>query len=75
MKKKLGASAAFVFSLLALLISLKLFWNMGIYVDEANTTPVEVYGGVFWLGMDWLRLALLSAIAALSGITLFQKQD
>ena len=34
----------FAVSLLTLLISLKLFWNMGVYVDEAGTSPDKVCG-------------------------------
>lgn len=34
MNKRIGSILVFSLSLLSLLISLKLFWNMGIFVDE-----------------------------------------
>lgn len=70
MKKKLNI-VIFVGSLIALLISVKLFWNMGVFVDEFNTSPDVVCGGNFWLYMDWLRLFVLIIITILSGINLF----
>lgn len=70
MKKKLNI-VIFIGSLIALLISIKLFWNMGIFVDEFNTSPDVVCGGEFWLYMDWLRLFVLAIITILSGINLF----
>ncbi|MEE1169241.1 MAG: hypothetical protein UHP11_00885 [Anaerovoracaceae bacterium] len=63
----------FAVSLLTLLISLKLFWNMGVYVDEAGTSPDKVCGGEFWLYMDWLRLLLLIGASALTFRNIFEK--
>ncbi|MFZ2537925.1 MAG: hypothetical protein WAX04_03375 [Oscillospiraceae bacterium] len=74
MKKKLSSLVVFVLSAISLLISLILFWNMGIYVDEANTSPVVVYGGDFGLNMAWLRLALLAIVTIISAVKLFRKQ-
>lgn len=73
MNKKIGSSMLFVFSVVALAISLRLFWNMGIYVDQYNTNLSTVCGGDFWLYMEWLRLGLLGIITLISGIKLFQK--
>lgn len=56
MKSKFFNMSIFMLSLICLLISLKLFWNMGIYVDEFNTSPDIVLGGDLWLVADWLRL-------------------
>ena len=64
----------FVLSLICLIISCKLFWNLGIYVDEFNTSPDVVLGGEFWLYMDWLKLGASALICFLSGINLFQSQ-
>lgn len=72
MKKKFGMLIIFIFSTVALLISLKLFYNMGIFVDEFNTSPDVVNGGDFWLMMDWLRLGLLAVVSLISGIKLFR---
>ena len=63
----------FAVSLLTLLISLKLFCNMGVYVDEAGTSPDKVCGGEFWLYMDWLRLLLLIGASALTFRNIFEK--
>ena len=56
---KLSRIVLFAVTFLTFLISVKLFWNMGVYVDEAGTSPDKVCGGDFWLYMDWLRLLLL----------------
>lgn len=71
--RRLSRIALFAMSLLALLISIKLFWNMGVYVDEAGTSPDKVCGGDFWLDMDWLRLLLLVVISAVSFKNIFEK--
>lgn len=73
MKKKTVSFVIFICSLAVLLISMRLFWNMGIYVDEYNTTPSVVCGGEFWLCMDWARLLLSGIAAVLSGIVFFRK--
>ena len=41
---------------------MKLFYNMGVYVDEANSSLDVVLGGEFWLWMDWIRLAFIAVI-------------
>jgi len=75
MKKKTMSILVFIFSVISLLISLKLFWNMGIFVDEYNLTPAIVNGGEFWLLMDWLRLILLFVVAVISGINILKKRE
>lgn len=69
-KKELNI-VIFVLSLLSFFISLKLFWNMGVYADEYGSSPVLVSGGWFWLCMNWARLGLLLVICVISGIKLF----
>ncbi|KEH97019.1 hypothetical protein [Clostridium massiliodielmoense] len=64
--KKIIAIFLFIISIASLLISIKLFWNMGIFVDEYNLTPNIVNGGQFWSSMDWLRLLLLAIMSVLS---------
>ncbi|NKF07288.1 hypothetical protein J1C67_11895 [Clostridium gasigenes] len=61
----------FLERIICLIISIKLFWNMGIFVDEHNTSPDIISGGDFWLYVDWLRLGFTSVICVLSGISLF----
>lgn len=55
---------------LSLLISVGLFFNMGVFVDEANCSPADVCGGFGWLLADWVRLALLAAACLLGVIGL-----
>ncbi len=73
MKNKKINLAIFLLSVLALGISLKLFYNMAIYSDEFNSSPALISGGEFWSIMDWLRLALLVGISILSGVKLLKK--
>lgn len=70
--KKVIAFLIFLCSLLIFIISANLSYQMGIYVDEYNTTPSIVYGGDFWLMADWFRLALAGIMAVISGIALFR---
>lgn len=74
MKKYLSA-IIFILSLIALVISLRLFSNLGIYVDEHNTSPSVVLGGDFYLFTNWLRLLLLALITAGSGLQLFLERN
>ena len=65
--------AVFVLSLTSLLISLKLFWNMGVYADEYGSSPILISGGWFWLYMDWIRLGLLLVLCIISGLKLIKR--
>jgi hypothetical protein len=67
--------AVFVLSLASLVISLKLFWNMGVYADEYGSSPVLVSGGWFWLYMDWIRQGLLLVLCIISGLKLIVRSD
>ena len=58
----------------SLVISLGLFYNMGVFVDEATCTPAEVCGGEGWLIADWARLAFLALACVLCAAILFTKQ-
>lgn len=73
MKGKKFNTIIFILSFVSLVISVKLFWNLGIYVDEVNASPDVVLGGNLWLYMDWLRLGFLALICVLSGINLLKK--
>jgi hypothetical protein len=72
-KRKLSITV-FLLSLFSLVISLKLFWNLGIFVDEYGLSPDIVTGGDFWLAMDWLRLLLLLFLCVVSGISIFKSK-
>lgn len=65
--------AVFGLGLLCLIISVKLFWNMGVFADEYGSSPVLVTGGWFWLYMDWLRMGLLLALCVISGARLWKE--
>lgn len=73
MKRRIVNISVFVLSFISLIISMKLFGNLGIYADEFNTSPDIVLGGDLWLYMDWLRLGLLTIVCLISGINLFKK--
>ncbi len=73
MKEKFWILIVFVLSCVTLFISLKLFWNMGIYVDEYNSSPSRVYGSEFWLYMAWIRLILLAIMTFILGRKLITK--
>ena len=74
MKDKFFNMIIFILGIFSLIISLKLFWNLGIYVDEFNTSPSIVLGGDFWNVMNWIELFCLILIRILSGISLFKNQ-
>lgn len=74
MKNKLINILIFVLSTISLVISVKLFYNMGIFADEFNTSPAVATGGEFWLLMDWVRLGFSALICLLSGMTLLSKK-
>ena len=74
MKSKRINLILFILSSISLIISVKLFWNMGIYVDEYNTSPNIVYGSDFWLLMSWLRLFILGVLTLIFLIKLFDQE-
>lgn len=75
MKKKSINVMIFILTTVSLIISVRLFYNMGIYVDEYGTSPDIVSGGNFWLMMDWLRLFILGTLFVVSLIKLFDKEN
>jgi hypothetical protein len=74
-KVKLLPAIVFLLSFFSLLISLKLFWNLGVFVDEYGLSPDIVNGGDFWLSMDWLRLLLLLLLCIVSGMSIFKGEQ
>ncbi|GAA0085804.1 hypothetical protein UT300007_22430 [Clostridium sp. CTA-7] len=75
MKGKFLNISIFVLSIISLIISTKLFWNIAIYSDEFNTSPDIILGGEFWLNMNWLMLGFITFICVLSGISLLIKNE
>ena len=63
----------FVLSLISLVISIKLFWSLAEYADEYGSSPSLVTGGLFWTGMDWLRLGILLVLCVISGFKLIKR--
>ena len=47
-------------------IDCHLFYNLGIFVDEFNTSPSVVYGGDLWLYGEWLILFALAVLLVIS---------
>jgi hypothetical protein len=60
----------FILSFISLVISLKLFWNMGAYADEYGSSPVLVSGGWFWLAMNWIKQGVLFILCLITGLKL-----
>lgn len=73
MKNKVLDLLLFVICAVCLVISLYLLWNMGIYVDEHNTSLDVVCGGKIGLWLYWGRIFLLFGASVLSGVKLFKK--
>lgn len=73
MKKRAFRWLLFLLSMGTLLISMGLFWNMGIYIDIAGTTAADVCGGSLWLWLDWLRLLFLLVLTVMTGIQLWKE--
>lgn len=73
-KSKIPDIIIFILSVTSLIISLVLFYNMGIFCDEFGTSPDIVCGGEAELLADWGRLFLLALICLLSFINLFRKR-
>lgn len=64
----------FILSVTSLMISWKLFWNMGIYADDYGSSPTLVSGGTFWLCMNWLKQLLLFVTTLTLGVRLLKQK-
>ena len=73
MKNKGLQLILFILSLICLIISAKLFYQLGIYVDEANTSPSVVLGGNFGVCLRVDKSCINWSYFALLGIQLFHK--
>jgi len=67
MKNKNLISILFILSLVTTIISLTLFYNSGIYLDEFNANLHQITGWEFFTYMLWLKQFLLIAITMLLG--------
>lgn len=70
MIKKLPSIFTLIFSIICLLIFMKLTWNLGIYVDEHNCSPADVFGGETNVVLYWLQMVFFVLISILSVINL-----
>lgn len=75
LKKRNSNIIIFVLSLVTFVISLRLFWNLGIYSDKYGSAPSLVSGGFFWLIMNWMRLGILFVLCLISGLRLLKDQN
>lgn len=77
MSKKLLSEAQilsiimFIFSVICLCITLKLFGDMQSYVDERELSYYMIGVDQFGLMLNWLRVALAGILALLSLLNLF----
>lgn len=55
-----------VFAVVILVTTVLLFWNLGVFVDEFNTSPAIVYGSDFGVRLDWLRIPLAGILCVFS---------
>ena len=74
LKSKILDIIIFILSLVSLIISLVLFYNMGVFCDEFNTTPAVICGGEAELLADWGRLFFLALICLVSFINLIRRK-
>ena len=65
----------FICCTVSFLISLKLFWDLGVFCDEFGTSPDEVCGGEFGLFMVWLRMGLLFLATIGSALALLHNRE
>ncbi|MCH4890705.1 DUF2975 domain-containing protein [Acidaminobacter sp. JC074] len=61
----------FIISLIATWISLSLFYNGAIYLDESGAGMNQITGGEFWTYMSWLKQILLILLTTILGFKLF----
>lgn len=64
----------FLLSIACFIISVDVFYNQAIFVDEHNFSMGEIFGGNFNLYMVWIRLFLQAVLCVLSGIRMFFKK-
>ena len=55
-----------ILSLACLLISLKLYWSSGIYIDNHHISKFDFYSQNYWVYWDWLRIGFIGMIFILS---------
>ncbi len=61
----------FVFSIICLFITLKLFGDMEIYVNEHELSYYTIGVGLFGVVLNWLHIALAGVLTFLSLLNLF----
>lgn len=66
MKSRVVLGVNFILCIVCLFISMKLFWNTGVFVDEYNLSPDIVLGGSVWMLMNWIQIGLIAIISMLT---------
>ena len=59
MKNNLLKASIITANVICLLISLRIFYACGIFADEHNLSTESVFGGSFWLILNWISFASL----------------
>lgn len=62
MKKNAIKLVIFIISAVCFGIHSRLIYNLGYFCDEYNFSPDIVYGGNFYLMLDWAEWALMALI-------------
>ncbi len=61
-------------SVAVLIMIMKSYWHLGVFVDEHGLSPDDVYGGLFWHLMGVLNIALLVVLTVVTIQTLLAEQ-
>gem|GEM_PF-1527010 len=71
MKNNLLKASIITANVICLLISLRIFYACGIFADEHNLSTESVFGGSFWLILNWISFASLLINVFLLMITVY----
>lgn len=66
MKKSIIHLIVFICSTICFAARSRLIYNTGYFCDENNFSPSDIYGGDFYLMLDWAEWALLAIICLFS---------
>ena len=72
-KVSIANLSIFLFSLASLIISMKVFYNQAIFVDEHDLGMGAIFGGDLWLYLIWIRFLLLAAACAISFFNILKR--
>jgi len=75
MKNKLYDILIFIFSMFLFAVKIRSFYYLGYFVDEHNTSPDIVFGGDFWLLVEWLSLLVGLTLVFLTAIRVLRSKE